>query len=62
MNRRERPTGNKWVNQGQQRNPSPRFASRYDGGEVPDPLGSNDWDGQGNDPHGDAEGYGEVLA
>jgi hypothetical protein len=40
-----RPQRNSWVNMSQQRNPEPRFASRYDNGEVPDPLGHNDWDG-----------------
>jgi hypothetical protein len=47
MTRRERPPDNGWVDMSQQRNPKPRFASRYDGGEVPDPLGHDDWDGEG---------------
>jgi hypothetical protein len=46
---RDRDRGEPWVNMGQQRNPAPRFASKPEYSETPDPLGQHDWDGEGDD-------------
>lgn len=44
--RRESERGGPFVNMGQQRNPEPRFTSRPEYSETPDPLGEGDWDGE----------------
>jgi hypothetical protein len=50
-NRRDR-----WVNMGQQRNPEPRFTSRPEYSETPDPVGAGDWDGEGGWETGQDDG------
>lgn len=60
--RRDRQRGDRWVNMGQQRNPAPRFASQFDCGEVPDPVGKGDWDGEGGWDDGEGDAEGETIA
>ena len=58
---REQRRDNRWVDMGQQHNPRERFASRFDGGEVPDPIDPDGWGGERCYGHDD-DGYGEALA
>jgi hypothetical protein len=41
--RRERDNREPFVNMGQQKNPEPRFTSRAEYSETPDPIVDGDW-------------------